>query len=439
MTMNIHVWRQTMKYSKHVSFVSLLTLIISQFAVTQIPVTEQGHPIAITGATVITGTGDTLYNGTILFEEGKITALGTDLALPETTERYDASGMYVYPGLIHAFNNMGLTEIGAVPVTSDFSEHGAVNPNVRAEVAFHPESTHIPVARSHGIIVSVSSPSGGIISGTSAAMYMDGWTWESMVLHAPVGLVVTWPIILDEENGARRQLSELRDAFDRARAYKVARDAGRGHPLDMRWEAMLPVLDGTVPVIVHADDTRQIQDAVAWAEAEDLRLVLLGGRDAHYVTDLLLEKGIPVIVRPVLTGPTRLWQPFDEVYSLPSKLYRAGVTFAITGTYGSANAMQLRHHASTAAAFGLPEEEALRAITLYPAQILGFADRVGSLEVGKDASLLVADGNILDLRTSVEQVFIEGRKADMNDMQKRLFERYREKYRQLGTHKESSP
>ncbi len=398
----------------------------------QIPAPPQQQSVAITGATIYTVSDGVISDGTILFDDGKITAIGTGLEIPENAERYDATGKYVYPGLIYAYTNMGLTEIGAVDVTSDFNEFGQINPNVRAEKAFHPESEHIPVARSHGVAVSLSSPSGSTISGLSAAMLMDGWTWEGMTLRAPIGLMINWPMITGTDNNARNQLEEFKQAFDNARAYKKARSVSEEHRIDMRWEAMIPVLQREIPVVVQANNARQIREAITWAESENLRLVIVGGRDANYVSDQLIAKDVPVIVTPVITSPGRPWQGYDEVYSHAAGLHKAGIRFAVSGEYGSANAMRLRHHAATAAGFGLPEDEALKAITLYPAEIFGLSDRIGSLEIGKDATLIVTDGDILDLRASVEQMFILGRKIDMADKQKNLFERYREKYRQLS-------
>lgn len=421
-----------MNYIKRLLPILTVTIFLSYPLIAQIPAPAQQQPVAITGGTIYTITGEIIENGTIIFENGVITAVGTDIDIPEDARQYDAGGKYIYPGLIHSHTNMGLTEIGAVDVTSDFNEYGTINPNVRAEKAFHPESEHMPVARSHGIAVTLSSPGGGTISGLSAAMIMDGWTWEGMTLRAPIGLMINWPVITDNGNNARNQLNDIKDAFHKARAYYTARTASNNHRTDMRWEAMIPVLQREIPVVVQANTAQQIEDAITWAESENVRLVIIGGRDAQYTADQLKEKDIPVIITPVLTGPSRPWQGYDDSYTHASKLYEAGIQFAISGEYGSANAMRLRHHAATAAGFGLPAEEALKAITLFPAKIFGLSDRIGSLETGKDATLIITDGDILDLRTSVEQMFIQGRQIDMDDKQKNLFERYREKYNQLS-------
>jgi imidazolonepropionase-like amidohydrolase len=421
-----------MNFTKQARAIFIIMVLFCSTVSAQIPAPDQREPIAISGATIYTVSGDVIENGILIFEEGKITALGRDIKIPEGAEVYDASGKYVYPAFIHAYTNMGLTEIGAVDVTSDFNEYGQINPNVRAEKAFHPESEHMPVARSHGIAVTITSPSGSTISGLSAAMLMDGWTWEGMTLRAPIGLLINWPFITEDDTNARDQLKAIKETFRKARAYKNARAASPGQRIDTRWEAMIPVLEREIPVVVQANNESEIQDAITWAESENVRIIILGGRDARYTAHQLVAKDIPVVITSVLNSPGRPWQGYDEIYAHAAGLHSSGVQFAIAGEYGSANAMRLRHHAATAAGFGLPAEEAVKAITLYPAKIFGLSDRIGSLEVGKDATLILTDGDVLDLRSNIEHMFIQGRKIDMHDKQKNLFERYREKYRQLS-------
>lgn len=421
-----------MNFTKRMAAIFVVTLLVCSVLYPQIPAPEQRNPVAITGATIYTISGEVIENGTLIFEDGKITALGQDVEIPDGAEEYDATGKFIYPAFIHSYTNLGLTEIGAVDVTSDFNEFGQINPNVRAEKAFHPESEHIPVARSHGVGVTLSSPSGSTISGLSAAMLMDGWTWEEMTLRAPIGLVINWPFVTDDNNNTQNQLEAIKEAFDKARAYKNARAASPAQRIDMKWEAMIPVLRREIPVVVQANNESEIRGAITWAESEDVRIIILGGRDAQYTAHQLVAREIPVVITQVLTSPGRPWQGYDDIYANAAKLHALGIQFAIAGEYGSANAMRLRHHAATAAGFGLHAEEALKAITLYPAKIFGLSDRIGSLEVGKDATLILTDGDVLDLRSNIEQMFIQGRKIDMADKQKNLFERYREKYRQLS-------
>lgn len=408
-------------------FVALLCMMWSQAAVAQIPAAPQSGPIALMGGTIHTVSGDVIENGTLLFEDGVITAIGTDVDLPEGTHIEDVTGKQIYPGLIDAYSQMGIYEIGAINLTVDVNEQGPVNPNVKVERAFNPESRHIGVARSAGVLTSVTSPGGGLISGQSAAMHMDGWAWDTMTLRSGVGMIVSWPSA--NSSNYKSNIEAIREAFADARAYKKAREAAGSHrhDIDTRWEAMIPVFDREMPVVVNADDVRQIQDAITWAAEENVRMILLGGRDSHLITEYLKISEIPVIVTTVLTSPNRAWESYDARYTLPSKLYEAGVEFAIAGASSAANANRLPLEAGAAAGYGLPMEEALRSITLSPAKILGLQDRIGALEVGLDATFLITNGNPIEYATQVEQVYIRGSKSDMRDMHRQFYEKYREK------------
>lgn len=412
----------------------IICLMFSTQLDAQVPAAPQTEPVALTGGTIHTISNGVIENGTILFEDGVITAIGTELELPPGTRTEDVSGKHIYPGLIDGWSQMGIYEIGAIDMTLDINEQGPVNPNVMVERAFDPESRHIGIARSAGILTSVTTPGGGLISGQSAAMIMDGWSWDNMTLKSGVGLILNWPGTGDADD-YEESLDELRDAFANARAYRTARramDQGEASRLDLdtRWESMIPVFDGDRPVVVNANEVRQIQDAITWAEEEGVRLIILGGRDAHLVAGHLKTKDIPVIVTEVLASPNRAWEGYDSGYSLPAKLYKAGVQFAIAGAYTAANANRLPLEAGAAAAYGLPVDEAVKALTLYPAQILGLDDRIGALEEGLDATLLISDGTPVEYATQIEQVYVQGRKSDMMDMHRQLYEKYREKVEQ---------
>lgn len=430
------------------AIVGILVFAGGALASDPIPAPKQKKPIALIGGTIYTVSGEVISGGTVVFDKGVITAVGTNVAIPADAERVDVKGKSVYPGLVDAYSIMGLTEIGSVRGTLDYNETGDVNPNARAEVAVHPESELIPVARSGGIAITGSSPMGGLIAGTSAAIMMDGWTWEDMTLKAPVGLVVNWPAMVYTPSPFSRQSKEewtknrdarlktLMESFESARAYMVAKKAERQrgvpyHETDVRWEAMIPVLEGKVPVWVQANELTQIQAAITWAERENVKLVLVGGRDAWRITSQLKAKSIPVIVVDVLNSPSRRWEGYDLVYSLPKKLKDAGILFCISGDTDPSNARNLNHHAATAAAFGLSKEDALRAITLDAARVLGIDTLVGSIEPGKQATLMVVSGDILELNSTVDQLYIQGKTIDMRDMHKQLYEKYTEKYRQI--------
>lgn len=414
-------------------------------AAVPVPGAPQERPVAIVGATIHPVSGAPFGNGTIVFAGGRITALGpaAGTAVPADAERVDGTGRHVYPGLIDPFTTLGLTEIGSVRATVDSREIGPINPNARPQVAFHPESELLPVTRSNGVLVVGAAPSGGLLPGQVAAMTLDGWTWEDMTLRAPVGMVVEWPPMLvvrgegppeERQREAReKRLRALHQAFDDARAYRVAKAAaGADLPVDERWEAMLPVLDRRIPLFVVAEEVLQIEAAVAFAEAESLRLVIVGGYDAPAAAGLLARHDVPVVVSAIQRLPRRRGDPYDAAFTVPARLAAAGVRFCIANG-GTWNERNLPYAAATAAAFGLSGDQALSSITLDAARILGIADRVGSLEPGKDATLILTDGDPLEEPTHVERAWIGGRGIDLDDRQKDLNAKYREKYRRLGT------
>jgi len=414
-----------------------------------VPAKPQDHPIALVDVTIHSMTGPVIAKGTVLFDRGKIVAVGEAVSIPAGTEKIQFANKHVYPGLIDACTCIGLVEIGAVSATVDTAETGSINPNVRAEVAINPESEIIPVTRANGVTCALTVPRGGLISGTSALIMLDGWTWEDMLLKAPVGLHLIWPsmtirrvpgIKLSEEEQRRkrdRQIKELREAFSQAKSYRIAREAqlpsgGTNLPIDLRWEAMIPVLQRKIPVFIYADEARQINAVVTWAEQENVKLVVAGGQDSWRVADLLREKNIPVILMPILRTPMRDWEGYDTPFSAAARLSQKGVRFCIAGDGGASNERNLPYHAAMAAGFGLAKEEALKAITLYPAQILGVADRIGSLEPGKDATFIVTDGDPLEIVTRVERVFIQGKDVDLRNKHTMLYDKYTEKYRRLS-------
>jgi imidazolonepropionase-like amidohydrolase len=383
----------------------------------------------LTGGTIHPVSGPAIQNGVILFSDGVITALGASVEIPADAERIDVAGRHVYPGLIDGYSQVGLYEIGSIDLTIDTNELGSFNPNARVEVAVNPESRHIGTTRSNGALVSVTTPGGGLISGMSAALVLDGWSWEDMTLQSTLALNVNWPNPGNADQYAD-QIRELRRLFQTAREYRDVRRGGGSLPLDVRWEAMQPVLEGEIPVVVSANELRQIQDAITWADEEGIRLVLRGGTDAPYVADHLVARGIPVLLTSTIAAPSRQWEPYDAAYGLPGRLAALGVRFAITGGASAPYANRLPYEAGVAVGFGLPEEEAVRAVTLYPAQIFGIDDRVGSLELGKDATLIVTSGHPLDTLSRVEEAFIQGRRLDLNDVHRQLYDKYSEKVRQ---------
>jgi imidazolonepropionase-like amidohydrolase len=297
------------------------------------------------------------------------------------------------------------------------------------------------VTRSAGVLVAGIAPTGGIVSGSGAAMKLDGWTREDASLKAPAYVTVTWPdLAIDRSPQARYSIriqekrrdeavAKLKDVFAEARAYGTARAAeGKAgiprHDADPRLEALQSALAGKIPVLVVADSLRQIRAAIAWAKEENLKIVIGGGRDAWRAAAELAQAKVPVALDPVIGLPTRADEPYDAPFANAGVLAKAGVAVAISEGDGSF-VRNLAHQASVAMAFGMPADKALAAITLEPARILGIADRVGSLEPGRDATLFVSDRDILDFRYNVVAVYVDGRALDLSDRHKRLYERYR--------------
>ncbi len=398
----------------------------------EIPGAPQRHPIALTKATVHPVSGPPIEDAVVLFDAGRIIAVGRQVEIPVNAERIELSGRHVYPGLFDAYSQLGLVEIDAIRATRDATETGSLNPNVKAHVAVNPDSELIPVTRSNGVLLGLVAPTGGQISGQSAIMQWDGWTYEDMTLRAPVGMHIEWPRVppvLGPETQPRDPVAELDQVFRKVQSYRQARRADTAL-VDARWEALLPVLDGSIPIMVLANEWQQIQSAVAFADRFGLRMILLGGYDAPLCAELLTARTVPVVVTGVYRLPLRRDDPYDAAYTLPERLRRAGLRFCIAGTdrFGASNVRNLPYHAATAVAYGLPRDEALKAITLYPAQIFGVDDRVGSLEPGKDATLIVTTGDVLEIPTQVVLAFIQGRRVELNDRHKRLYRKYREKY-----------
>lgn len=409
------------------------------------PVPPQSERIALRGATIHTVTKGVIQNGTIIFEAGKIISVGTNIAIPPGTKIVDVTGKHIYPGLIDAYSSVGISEIGAVDMSNDVNEVGDFNPNVHTDVAVNAESRHIGTSRSQGVLTTITTPGGGLISGMSSAMSLEGWSWEEMSLASAAALNVNWPDP-NQRGGGRfggfggaegasrvtyeQRVQQLKSYFAEARAYRDAVAAGEKVRTDARYMAMIPALDRKIPVVVSANGTSQINDAITWAKQENLRLIIRGGDDAIYVADRLKAENIPVILTSTMDAPNRDYEGYDAAYSRAAKLYKAGVKFAISGGSGSLYTERLPYEAGVAVAFGLPEEEAIKAVTINAAEFMGLSDKLGSLEPGKQATFLITTGTPIDMTSDVLQAYIQGRELDMMDIQKFFFQKYMEKVRQ---------
>lgn len=407
-----------------------------------------GGLTALVGATIHPVSGPTIEDGVLVMRDGQIAAVGPRESLPSEATVIDVAGQHIYPSLIAAYTQLGLVEVGAVRATLDKDEAGSINPNATAHKAFNPDSELLRVTRSNGILLAVSAPTGERIPGCSSLMQLDGWTREHMLVEPHVGMHLNWPRAKrpghdhdhddhEEDDEPTDEIAELEALFDRAEAYAAERAAHPdGLPIDLRLEALGPVLGGELPLIVTADSQPVIEAAVAFCERRGVRMILHGGYDAPRCAAMLKAAGVPVIVRGVYRLPRRRHEPYDHGYTLPARLHQAGVDFCLAGSSGrdeSWNARNLPYHAATAVGFGLPAEVALRSITLDAARVLGVEDRVGSLEAGKHATLIVTDGDPLVTETHVLRAFVQGAEIDLIDRQKRLFRRFEARTAEVET------
>ncbi len=394
---------------------------------------------AIRNATIYPVTSAPIANGTIVFDKGVITAVGANAVIPPGATVIDGTGLSVYPGLIDAGSQVGLTEISSVPGSVDVAELGDINPNARAEIAANPHSNVIPVTRINGITTAVVEPEGGIISGSSALIQLAGWTPGEMTLKAPLAMHIHFPRLRtggfdeqpqDEEaekeakKNYSKQIDKLRDTFRDAQAYaKAAAAHGKRFDRDLILEALVPVVEGREPVVIHANLERDIRAALKFADEFKLKTILSEAGDVAKVIPELKSRNIPVILGPILALPAHEDDPYDLLFTNAKTLHDAGVPFAIQ-TSDSHNARNLPYHAAACAAFGLPKDVALKAITIAPAQIFGVADRLGSLEVGKMANLIVTDGDPLEIVTHVKRLFIGGEDIALESNQTLLYEKF---------------
>lgn len=416
--------------------------------------------LVIDGATVHPLSGPE-YVGRVVIEDGLIREAGPEIAVPEGAERLDATGLHLYPGLFDAFSQLGLVEIGSVDATDDTAEAGAYNPQLRALTAIHPASELLPVARANGIthsVVAPRAPRDGVLPGQASLVHLDGWTVEEMALDPAIGMVLSWPEIqtrsfdfttftvkntpyTEAKEKAEEAQDELVRWIDAARHYKQAMQAGSNRlERDLRLEALAGVLDGGQPIFIQAQAKKDIEAAVAFAEKQGLRMILVGGRDAWEVADLLAEKEVPVILGFTLSLPRNEDDPYDLPFRNAAYLQEAGVTIAFAsgagggfGPGGPHASRTLPYEAANAVAHGLPAEEALKALTVYPARMLGLGDRLGTIEPGRVANLILTDGNPLDITTQVEHLVIDGRVVSTDNRHQRLYEHYRSRHRAGNT------
>jgi imidazolonepropionase-like amidohydrolase len=419
-----------------------LVLMSGAMAQNPAPAKSQSKPIILTGATIHIGNGQVIENGAIAFDKGIITQIGPAWIINDNgSEVIDVKKKHIYPGIISLNTTVGLQEIASVRATLDFDEVGQINPHVRALVAYNTDSEVIPTLRGNGVLVSQSVPQGGAISGSSSVFYSDGWNWEDAVLKKDDGIWLTWPPFLSstfnyddftvsvKRNEKRQEMLDLfKSTFSDARAYS---EITNPRPVNLRLAAMKPLFDGSMNLYIRADYAKDIIEAIKFAkEAGVKKLVIVGGDESYKVAAFLKENNVPVVLNPTHRLPGRVDENVYMPYELPGLLHKAGVKVAVTYADEWWRTRNLAFLAGTSSGFGnVAPEEALQFITRNAAEIVGADKEVGTLEKGKQASLIVSEGDILDMRGNVvSMVFIKGGKVDLDDKQKRLYEKYKEKY-----------
>lgn len=402
--------------------------------------------LLLKNALVHTVSGADLQSGQVLVSDGTITKVATASENLSADEVIDLAGQHLYPGFINAAGWLGLVEIDMIRATRDMAESGEYTPEVQAWRAVNPDSELLAITRANGVTHTVAVPGGGTLSGQSGLVQLGaGWTTEDLTAKGPTAMHLFWPALtldttprdqaLDKEkvksleNQAkerRLRIKEIEDFFAEAEAY-----AGGTHSETKRvpaWEAMAPVVRGEIPLVIHADSFQQIKAALRFADGHKYRVILAGGRDAAMLAKEIAGHKIPVIFERVYNGEIRDTEAYDLHFHAPAVLAQAGVKIAITGGLGGDEAAYVRNIPYTAAqavAFGLSGEEALKSLTLYPAEMFGVADRLGSIAEGREATLFVATGDMLDIRTQVKRVWIKGEAVDVTNRHTRLYEKYR--------------
>lgn len=429
------------------SIASILACTTAAFSQATIsPAKPQSTPVIISGATIHVGNGQVINNGYISFDNGKITAIGEGTATNTSgAELINASGKHVYPGFIVPVTDLGLVEYESVKATLDETETGSINPHIRALIAYNTDSKIIPTVRSNGVLLAQTTPQGGLISGQSSVMMLDGWNWEDAVYKADVAIHLNWPVsaggrggfgggpaapqsaaaITEAQERNQKAIDDLYKYFTEAKAYA---ELPKPAVINTRFAAMEGLFDGSKRLFINVTASKDILKAVTFIKKFGLKAVLVGAGEAYLVADVLKENNIPVIIEETQALPANTDDDVYLPYKMPKILQDAGVLYSLTGV-GSWRQRNLPFEAGNAVGYGLTKEQALSMITLNTAKILGIDKTVGSLETGKDATLFISKGDALDMITlDVENAFIQGRNINLDNLHKQLYKRYSDKY-----------
>jgi len=396
--------------------------------------------IAIKGANIIPVIGDDITDGIILIKDGKIEAVGKNITIPEGARVIDAKGLFAYPGMIDGLCSLALSEIGSLRATIDYRETGRINPQLKTVEALRPDTIHVPIARANGVTAAHIVPTGGLISGQSGLIRLNGWTPEEMIVKSSVAMHIQFPSIprfrgreSQPREEASKQIIELKETLNKARYYQKRKEAAQKNLLlplpefDEQLEFLVPVVKGELPVLISVYADKDIKAAIKFVEDENLKAIFFGVTEGWKVADEIKKSGIPVVFGSLYAMPSKWEDGYDAIFRNPGVLAKAGVKFAFS-SQSSTLAKDLPYHASRAAAFGLDRREALKGVTIYPAQIFGVDNMLGSLEKGKVANIVLADGDILELRTNIKHVFIDGKEVDLSNRYTELLEKFKKRY-----------
>ncbi len=429
------------------SFIYLISsLLIGTAALAQesvYPAKKQDGPVYIINGTIHVGNGQVLTNASVEIKDGKITAVGSNITPSAGATVADVKGKHVYPGLILAQSNLGLVEVNSVRATADAVEIGEYNPSVRSLVAYNTDSKVINTLKTNGITHANIVPQGGTISGSSSVVQLDAWNWEDAAYAADNGIHLNLPSLYNRPNPyaafmgmrepqgdpVKRGLEQIEEIKQFLRAAKAYAAETTHESRNLKFEAVQGLFSKKQKLYIHCDVVREILAAIDFKTEFGFDIVLVGASESVQVADLLKKNDIPVILSQMHALPTLADDGVDLPYQTPALLQKAGVLFAINDEDGQHRGKNLPFNAGTAVAYGLTKEQALSAITLNAAKILGIADRTGSIEAGKDANIVISEGDILDMRSSnISMVMIGGRIVSLTDKHKQLYERYVYKY-----------
>lgn len=398
--------------------------------------------IAIKNATIVPVVGQNIPSGTLLIKNGLIEAVGKDIDIPPGAKIIDAKGFYAFPGMIDSTCTLGLEEIGSVSATIDVRETGRINPQVFSIEAIRPDSVHIPISRSNGITSALVVPSGGLIAGKSSLIRLVGFTPDELLIKSPVALHIEFPSgrgsrrrsTSSTQEQASRQIKELKDLFHDARYYQKRKEAAKKDSrlalpeFDEILENLLPVVNGELPVMISVHAEQDILDTIKFVKDENIEAIFYGVTYGWKIPEEIKESGIPVVFASLYGMPAKWEDGYDAIYRNPAVLSKAGVKIAFSSQSASL-AKDLPYHAAKAAAFGLDKQEALRAVTIYPAEIFGMGEKLGSLEKGKVANIVLADGDILELGTNIIHVFIDGIEMDLSSLYTELLDKFKKRHK----------